>query len=89
MYEFLDRLLNIALPRIRDFRGVSLNSFDQAGNYTLGINEQVIFPELEYDKISRPQGMDITIVIKNAKNKEQAQELLKLFGMPFENKNEQ
>jgi large subunit ribosomal protein L5 len=84
MYEFLDRLLNIALPRIRDFRGVSLNSFDQAGNYTLGINEQVIFPEIEYDKISRPQGMDITIVIKNAKTKEVAQELLKLFGMPFE-----
>jgi len=84
MYEFLDRLLNIALPRIRDFRGVPLNSFDQAGNYSLGINEQVIFPEIEYDKITRPQGMDITIVIKNAKNKEQAQELLKLFGMPFE-----
>lgn len=84
MYEFLDRLLNIALPRIRDFRGVSLDSFDQAGNYTLGINEQVIFPEIEYDKISRPQGMDITIVIKNAKDKEQAKELLRLFGMPFE-----
>ena len=84
MYEFLDRLLNIALPRIRDFRGVSLDSFDQAGNYTLGINEQVIFPEIEYDKISRPQGMDITIVVKNAKNKEEAKELLRLFGMPFE-----
>lgn len=67
MYEFLDKLLNVALPRIRDFRGVSLDAFDQAGNYTLGINEQVIFPEIEYDKISRPQGMDITIVIKKLK----------------------
>jgi len=86
MYEFLDRLLNVALPRIRDFRGVPLDAFDQAGNYSLGINEQVIFPEIEYDKISRPQGMDITIVIKNAKGKEEAQELLKLFGMPFETK---
>lgn len=83
MYEFLDRLLNIALPRIRDFRGVSGDSFDQGGNFTMGINEQVIFPELEYDKISRPQGMDITIVIKRAKNTEEARELLKLFGMPF------
>jgi large subunit ribosomal protein L5 len=86
MYEFLDRMLNVALPRIRDFRGVPLAAFDQAGNYTLGINEQVIFPEIEYDKISRPQGMDITIVIKNAKNKKQAEELLRLFGMPFETK---
>ena len=84
MYEFLDRLLNIALPRIRDFRGVSRDAFDQAGNYTLGISEQVIFPEIEYDKITRPQGMDITLVIKNAKTKEQSKELLRLFGMPFE-----
>lgn len=86
MYEFMDRLLNVALPRIRDFRGLSTESFDQAGNYSLGLNEQNIFPEIEYDKISRTQGMDITFVIKNAKNKQQAQELLRLFGMPFKNK---
>jgi len=84
MYEFLDRLLNIALPRIRDFRGVSPDSFDQKSNYTLGITEQNIFPEIDYDKISRVQGMDITLVIKNAKSKEQAKELLRLFGMPFQ-----
>jgi len=84
MYEFMDRLLNIALPRIRDFRGVSADSFDKAGNYSLGLSEQGIFPEIEYDKISRPQGMDITFVIKNAGSQEQAQELLRLFGMPFE-----
>jgi len=83
MYEFLDRLVSIALPRIRDFRGVSLDSFDEKGNYTLGISDQVIFPEIEYDKITRTQGMDITLVIKNAKTKEQARELLRLFGMPF------
>jgi len=83
MYEFMDRLVNIALPRIRDFRGVPTDSFDKAGNYTLGLTEQVIFPEIEYDRITRTQGMDITLVIKNAKSKEQAQELLKLFGMPF------
>ena len=83
MYEFLERLLRVALPRIRDFRGVPNNSFDQAGNYTLGLPEQTIFPEIEYDRISRAQGMDITFVIKNAKSKEQAKELLKLFGMPF------
>lgn len=83
MYEFMDRLLNIALPRIRDFRGISPDSFDEAGNYTLGLKEQVIFPEIEYDRISRAQGMDITFVIKNVKSKEQAKELLRLFGMPF------
>jgi large subunit ribosomal protein L5 len=86
MYEFMDRLLNIALPRIRDFRGVSTDSFDQAGNYTLGLTEQVIFPEIEYDRITRTQGMDITFVLKNVSNKEQAQQLLKLFGMPFKGK---
>jgi len=85
MYEFLDRLLTISLPRIRDFRGVSADSFDEKGNYTLGIAEQGIFPEIDYDRIARPQGMDITLVIKNAKSKEQARELLKLFGMPFKN----
>jgi large subunit ribosomal protein L5 len=83
MYEFLDRLISIALPRIRDFRGISADSFDQAGNYTMGLTEQSIFPEIEYDKVGRVQGMDITFVIKNAKSKEQARELLKLFGMPF------
>ncbi|MDD5431928.1 MAG: 50S ribosomal protein L5 [Candidatus Omnitrophica bacterium] len=86
MYEFMDRLINIALPRIRDFRGVPAESFDKAGNYTLGLSEQGIFPEIDYDKISRAQGMDITFVIKNAKNKEQAKELLKLFGIPFKTK---
>src|SRR4030042_3756377 len=70
MYEFLDRLVNVALPRVRDFRGVSVDSFDQAGNYSLGLSDQMIFPEIEYDRISRVQGMDITLVIKNAKSKE-------------------
>ncbi len=83
MYEFLDRLINIALPRIRDFRGLSSNSFDKAGNYTFGISEQVIFPEIDYDKITRTQGMDITIVIKNAEPRGFAYQFLKLFGMPF------
>lgn len=83
MYEFMDRLINVALPRIRDFRGVSPEAFDEAGNYTLGITEQSIFPEIDYDRIIRSQGMDITFVIKNAKSKEQARELLKLFGMPY------
>jgi len=86
MYEFLDRLVNIALPRVRDFRGVSADSFDEAGNYTLGIIDQVIFPEIDYDRISRVQGMDVTFVIKNVKSREQAQELLRLFGMPFQTK---
>jgi large subunit ribosomal protein L5 len=83
MYEFMDRLLNVALPRIRDFRGVSADAFDAQGNYTLGIADQGIFPEIDYDRISRPQGMDITFVIRGAGDKEQARELLKLFGMPF------
>jgi len=83
MYEFMDRLINIAIPRIRDFRGVSPESFDKAGNYTLGITDQAIFPEIDYDKVTRVQGMDITFVIKNAESCEQAKELLRLFGMPF------
>lgn len=83
MFEFMDRLINVAMPRIRDFRGVSANSFDEAGNYTLGLSEQNIFPELEVDRIARSQGMDITFVIKNAKTKDQAKELLRLFGMPY------
>jgi large subunit ribosomal protein L5 len=86
MYEFMDRLLNVALPRIRDFRGVSKDSFDRAGNYTLGLSEQGIFPEIDYDKITRPQGMDITFVIKNARSIERSRELLRLFGMPFSDK---
>lgn len=88
MYEFMDRLLNVALPRIRDFRGVSPDAFDQQGNYTLGLSEQVIFPEIEYDRITRTQGMDITFVIKNVKHKERARHLLKLFGMPFSRSDE-
>ncbi len=86
MYEFMDRLLNISLPRIRDFRGVSRNAFDKANNYTLGLSEQIIFPEIEYDRITRTQGMDITFVIKNASTTDQARALLKYFGMPFKDK---
>lgn len=85
MYEFLDRLLNIAIPRIRDFRGVSDRSFDGRGNYTLGVKEQIIFPEIDVDKIDRLRGMDITIVT-TAKTDEEAYELLKEFGMPFRKK---
>lgn len=83
MYEFMDRLINVALPRIRDFRGVSANAFDKAGNYTLGLSDQTIFPEIEYDRITRVQGMDVTFVIKNSKSTQHSRELLRLFGMPF------
>lgn len=82
MYEFLDRLISIAIPRIRDFRGLSPDSFDDNGNYSFGLNEQVIFPEVDLDKIMKAHGMDITIAV-NAKTKDEAFELLKLFGMPF------
>ena len=82
MYEFLDRLINIAIPRIRDFRGFSAKAFDGRGNYTVGINDQTIFPEIELDKIKRTQGMDITIVT-SAPTNEEAYDLLKLMGMPF------
>lgn len=82
MYEFLDRLLNVALPRIRDFGGVSPDAFDGRGNYSLGLKEQTIFPEIEYDRIQRAQGMDVTFVF-NSKKKEETYELLRLFGMPF------
>ena len=82
MYEFLDRLISIALPRIRDFRGVNPNSFDGQGNYTLGLAEQVLFPEIDADKIQHSQGMDITIVT-NTRKDDQARELLTAFGMPF------
>lgn len=82
MYEFLDRLVNLALPRVRDFRGVSANSFDGRGNYALGIKEQLIFPEIEYDKVDKVRGMDI-IFVTTAKTDEEARELLTLFNMPF------
>lgn len=82
MYEFLDRLINIAIPRIRDFRGVPTKSFDGRGNYTLGVTEQIIFPEIEYDKIDKIRGMNITIAT-TAKTDGEAFELLKAFGMPF------
>lgn len=82
MYQFLDKLVNVALPRVRDFRGVSPKSFDGRGNYTMGIKEQLIFPEIDYDKVDKVRGMDI-IVVTTAKTDEEARELLKLMGMPF------
>ena len=83
MWEFLDRLLNIALPRVRDFRGINPNAFDGRGNYALGIKEQLIFPEIEYDKIDKIRGMDI-IVCTTAETDEEARELLRLMGAPFQ-----
>jgi len=82
MWEFLDRLFNVALPRVRDFRGISANSFDGRGNYALGIKEQLIFPEIEYDKIEKIRGMDI-VMCTTAETDEEARELLKLLGAPF------
>ena len=82
MYEFLDRLVNLALPRVRDFRGVNPDAFDGRGNYALGIKEQLIFPEIEYDKVDKVRGMDVCIVT-TARTDEEARELLKLFNMPF------
>ena len=82
MYYFVDKLVNISLPRVRDFRGVSKDAFDGRGNYALGIKEQLIFPEIEYDKIDKIRGMDI-IIVTTAKTDEEARELLKLMGMPF------
>ena len=82
MYEFLDRLVNLSLPRVRDFRGINPNSFDGRGNYALGIKEQIIFPEIEYDKIDKVRGMDI-IFVTTAKTDEEARELLTQFNMPF------
>ena len=82
MYEFVDRLMNVALPRVRDFRGVSGKSFDGRGNYTLGVKEQLIFPEIEYDKIDKLRGMDI-VFVTDAKTDEEARELLGMLGMPF------
>ena len=84
MYTFLDKLISISLPRVRDFRGVSANSFDGRGNYSMGVKEQLIFPEIEYDKIDKIRGMDI-IFVTTAKSDEEAKELLKLLGMPFKN----
>ena len=82
MYEFADRLINLALPRVRDFRGVSADAFDGRGNYALGIKEQLIFPEIEYDKVEKVRGMDV-IFVTTAHTDEEARELLRLFGMPF------
>jgi len=82
MYEFFDRLVSIALPRVRDFRGVSASSFDGRGNYSLGVKEQLIFPEIEYDKVERVQGMDI-VIVTSAKTDEESKEFLRLMGMPF------
>jgi large subunit ribosomal protein L5 len=85
MWAFLDRLMNTALPRVRDFRGVSGNAFDGRGNYTLGLRDQLIFPEIEYDKIDKLRGMEVTIVT-TAKNDDQARTMLQLMGMPFSKK---
>ncbi len=82
MWAFLDRLINVALPRVRDFRGVTLNSFDGRGNYTLGLREQLVFPEIDYDKIDKVRGMEVTIVT-SAKTDEEGTQLLNLLGMPF------
>ena len=82
MYDFLDKLISISLPRVRDFRGVSANSFDGHGNYAMGIKEQLMFPEIDYDKVDKIRGMDI-IIVTTAQTDEEARELLKLFGMPF------
>jgi large subunit ribosomal protein L5 len=84
MYDFLNKLINVALPRVRDFRGISGKAFDGAGNYSLGIKEQLIFPEIDYDKIDKIKGLNITIVT-TAKTNEEGKELLKLLGMPFKN----
>ncbi|MBX2961806.1 MAG: 50S ribosomal protein L5 [Cyclobacteriaceae bacterium] len=86
MYEFMDRLMSIALPRVRDFRGISPKGFDGRGNYTLGVKEQIIFPEISIDKVNKISGMDITFVT-SAETDEESYELLKAFGMPFANKN--
>jgi len=85
MYQFLDKLVNIALPRVRDFRGVSKNAFDGRGNYTLGIKEQLIFPEINFDKVTRVRGMDI-VIVTTAKTNEEGRSLLAGLGMPFEKK---
>jgi large subunit ribosomal protein L5 len=83
MYEFLDRLISLALPRVRDFRGLSPKAFDGHGNYSLGLSEQLVFPELNPDKFTRPQGMNVTLVITGSKGDDESRELLRAFGMPF------
>lgn len=83
MYEFLDKLISVSLPRVRDFRGISKKSFDGRGNYTLGVKEQLIFPEIDYDKVSKVRGMDI-VIVTTANTDEEARELLTQFGMPFQ-----
>lgn len=83
MYEFLDKLVSVSLPRVRDFRGISKKSFDGRGNYTLGVKEQLIFPEIDYDKVSKVRGMDI-VIVTTANTDEEARELLSSFGMPFQ-----
>jgi large subunit ribosomal protein L5 len=85
MYEFIDRLMNVALPRVRDFRGISEKGFDGRGNYTLGVKEQIIFPEISIDKVNKISGMNITFVT-DAKSDEESYELLKAFGLPFANR---
>jgi len=87
MWAFFDRLVNIALPRVRDFRGISSNAFDGRGNYTLGLKDQLVFPEIDYDKIDKLRGMEVTIVT-TAKNDEEARALLRMLGMPFSGKKE-
>lgn len=87
MYEFMDRLFNMAMPRIRDFRGLPTKSFDKAGNYTLGLREQTIFPELDIDKVDRVRGMNITFVIKHSSSQEESFDLLQKFGLPFQRPN--
>ena len=82
MWSFLDRLMNVALPRVRDFRGISANSFDGRGNYTLGLREQLVFPEIDYDKIDKVRGLEVTIVT-SAKNDDHGRQLLQMLGMPF------
>ena len=82
MYEFVDKLISIAIPRIRDFRGVSANSFDGRGNYALGLREQLVFPEIDFDKVEKIRGMDI-VIVTTAKTDEEARELLTFMGMPF------
>ena len=82
MYEFLDKLISVALPRVRDFRGVSASAFDGRGNYTLGVKEQIIFPEIQYDKVSKVRGMDI-VIVTSARTNEEAKDLLTELGMPF------
>ena len=83
MYEFLERLLRVALPRVRDFRGLSPRGFDGGGNFSFGIHEQNIFPEIPTDRVARTQGMDVIVVVKNSKTREESYELLRLFGVPF------